>query len=59
VLLVSIACALLIGAVITGLLQLFTAAFILGALGMITLVCAFIRRFGRPGDFSRSGWSGM
>jgi 4-hydroxybenzoate polyprenyltransferase len=58
-LLAIIGCLFLAGALVSALLHQPTVALVLAAVGIAILLYVLFRRFGRPGDFSRSGWSGM
>lgn len=50
--------AALLAAVVLALLHLVGLAVVLAVVGAIAILVALFRRFGRRGDFSRSGWSG-
>ncbi|RIX28614.1 hypothetical protein [Amnibacterium setariae] len=52
IVLLAVAAGLLIGG-------LTWPAIIVGVIGLIVLLAALFRRSGRPGDFSRSGWTGQ
>jgi hypothetical protein len=50
---------LVLAAVVLAVLHVWGAAVALGALGIVIALAVVFRRTGRPGDFSRSGWTGQ
>ncbi|OII35166.1 hypothetical protein BIU98_04390 [Curtobacterium sp. MMLR14_010] len=50
---------LVLAAVVLAVLHLWGAATLTGVLGIVIALAVVFRRFGRAGDFSRSGWTGQ
>jgi uncharacterized membrane protein len=50
---------LVLVAVVLAVLHVWPAAVLSGALGVVIALAVVFRRSGRPGDFSRSGWTGQ
>jgi 4-hydroxybenzoate polyprenyltransferase len=57
--LLVVAGVLLIGAAVAALIGQPTAALVLAIAGIAVLLYLLFRRFGRPGDFQRSGSTGI
>jgi hypothetical protein len=50
---------LVLAAVVLVVLHIWWIAIVVGALGVVIALAAVFRRTARPGDFSRSGWTGQ
>jgi hypothetical protein len=50
---------LVLVAVVLAVLHVWPAAVLSGVLGVVIALAVVFRRSGRPGDFSRSGWTGQ
>jgi uncharacterized membrane protein len=50
---------LVLVAVVLAVLHVWPAAVLSGAIGVVIALAVVFRRSGRPGDFSRSGWTGQ